>query len=599
MARVKRAVHSKKHRRAILERAKGYYGNKSRSYRAANEQVMHSLQYAFRDRRARKGEFRKLWIQRINAACRQNGISYSRFIAGLNAAGIEVDRKVLADLAVTDPAAFGALVERAKAAVDEKAANAAASEPRDVSRRPDTAWARTIRRSSGCGDSPRDRSARDEEQAFVIEGPVLVREALAPAWPLEAVFVGRRARRARRRRRADGHRSSPTACSSGWPTTVTPQPVRRGRPPASGRRRRPARADASSSCSTRRRPRQRRHDPPRAEAAGAAAVVVGGGRSTSSTRRCVRPSAGALFFTVLAVVATMPPSALAVVGELGHAAARHERIRRRALRRASTSTGPVARRARQRGPRARRRRRSAVDELVTIPMVGGRVAQRGHGRHRAVLRGRPPAARCRESRFVPASASPSALLSLDDRRDRREADRASALARASAEVSTVDELARLETDLLGKRSDARHASRAASASLDARRAQGGRPGAQRGDRVGCRRARAAPRGARDRSPQRARSRAERLDLTEVPTRPPTRPPPPRHPDARAPRGRVRRPGLHRRRGPRGRERLVQLHGAQHAARPPGARACRTRSTSTSASPAASCCARTRRRCRSG
>ena len=114
MARVKRAVHSKKHKRATLERAKGYYGNKSRSYRAANEQVMHSLQYAYRDRRARKGEFRKLWIQRINAACRENGMSYSRFIAGLNAAGIEVDRKVLADLAVTDPAAFTALVEKAQ-----------------------------------------------------------------------------------------------------------------------------------------------------------------------------------------------------------------------------------------------------------------------------------------------------------------------------------------------------------------------------------------------------------------------------------------------------------------------------------------------------
>jgi large subunit ribosomal protein L20 len=109
MARVKRSVHSKKHRRATLERAKGYYGNKSRSYKSANEQVMHSLQYAFRDRRARKGEFRKLWIQRINAACRQNGISYSRFIAGLRVAGVEVDRKVLADLAVTDPAAFSAL----------------------------------------------------------------------------------------------------------------------------------------------------------------------------------------------------------------------------------------------------------------------------------------------------------------------------------------------------------------------------------------------------------------------------------------------------------------------------------------------------------
>ena len=111
MARVKRSVHSKKHRRATLERAKGYYGNKSRSYKSANEQVMHSLQYAFRDRRARKGEFRKLWIQRINAACRTNGVSYSRFIAGLKQAEVEVDRKVLADLAITDPAAFSALVK--------------------------------------------------------------------------------------------------------------------------------------------------------------------------------------------------------------------------------------------------------------------------------------------------------------------------------------------------------------------------------------------------------------------------------------------------------------------------------------------------------
>src|SRR5213596_2061090 len=102
MARVKRAVHGRKHRRAILEQARGYYGNKSRSFRAANEQVMHSLNYAYRDRRARKGDFRKLWIQRINAACRLNGITYSRFIAGLKAAEIEVDRKMLADLAVTD-----------------------------------------------------------------------------------------------------------------------------------------------------------------------------------------------------------------------------------------------------------------------------------------------------------------------------------------------------------------------------------------------------------------------------------------------------------------------------------------------------------------
>lgn len=117
MARVKRGVAAKKRHKKILNKAKGYYGNKSRSFRAANEQVLHSGQYAFRDRRARKGEFRRLWIQRINAACRANDISYSRFIAGLSAAGIDVDRKILAELAVSDPAAFTALVASAKAAL--------------------------------------------------------------------------------------------------------------------------------------------------------------------------------------------------------------------------------------------------------------------------------------------------------------------------------------------------------------------------------------------------------------------------------------------------------------------------------------------------
>ena len=117
MARVKRAVASRKHRKAVLEQAQGYYGNKSRSYRAANEQVMHSLQYAYRDRRARKGNFRRLWIQRINAACRENGVSYSRFVNGLKRADVDVDRKILADLAVTDPAAFAALVKVANEAL--------------------------------------------------------------------------------------------------------------------------------------------------------------------------------------------------------------------------------------------------------------------------------------------------------------------------------------------------------------------------------------------------------------------------------------------------------------------------------------------------
>lgn len=119
MARVKRAVHGKKHRRVVLERAKGYYGNKSRSFRAANEQVMHSLQYAYRDRRARKGDFRKLWIQRINAASRAEGLTYNRLIQGLKLAGVEVDRRVLADLAVNDAPAFAALVKVAKDALPE------------------------------------------------------------------------------------------------------------------------------------------------------------------------------------------------------------------------------------------------------------------------------------------------------------------------------------------------------------------------------------------------------------------------------------------------------------------------------------------------
>ena len=119
MTRVKRGVHAKKHHKKVLEEAKGDYGNKSRTFRSANEQVQHSLRYAFRDRRARKGDMRALWIQRINAATRLSGMSYSVFINGLKIAGVEVDRKVLADLAVTDATAFAALV---KVAAEAKAA---------------------------------------------------------------------------------------------------------------------------------------------------------------------------------------------------------------------------------------------------------------------------------------------------------------------------------------------------------------------------------------------------------------------------------------------------------------------------------------------
>ena len=116
MARVKRAVHNKKKHKAILEQAQGYYGDRSRTFKSANAAVMHAGNYAFGDRRARKGQFRRLWIQRINAACRQHGTSYSVFIAGLKTAGVEVDRKVLADLAVAEPEAFAALVQLATSA---------------------------------------------------------------------------------------------------------------------------------------------------------------------------------------------------------------------------------------------------------------------------------------------------------------------------------------------------------------------------------------------------------------------------------------------------------------------------------------------------
>ena len=117
MARVKRAVNAHKKRRVILERAEGYRGQRSRLYRKAKEQVTHSMVYAYRDRRQKKGDFRRLWIQRINAASRANGLTYNRLIQGLGLAGIEVDRRILAELAVHEPATFTALVESAKKAL--------------------------------------------------------------------------------------------------------------------------------------------------------------------------------------------------------------------------------------------------------------------------------------------------------------------------------------------------------------------------------------------------------------------------------------------------------------------------------------------------
>jgi large subunit ribosomal protein L20 len=126
MARVKRAVNAHKKRRVVLERASGYRGQRSRLYRKAKEQSLHSMTYAYRDRKDRKGAFRRLWIQRINAAARAEGMTYNRFIQGLKIAGVEVDRRMLADMAVADPSSFTALVEVAKQALPDDPGTAAA-----------------------------------------------------------------------------------------------------------------------------------------------------------------------------------------------------------------------------------------------------------------------------------------------------------------------------------------------------------------------------------------------------------------------------------------------------------------------------------------
>jgi large subunit ribosomal protein L20 len=128
MARVKRAVNAQKKRRTLLETASGYRGQRSRLYRKAKEQMLHSLNYAYRDRRARKGDFRQLWITRINAAARANGMTYNRLIQGLKLAGVEVDRKILAELAVSEPAAFAGIVEIARAAVAAEGTGGAAAQ---------------------------------------------------------------------------------------------------------------------------------------------------------------------------------------------------------------------------------------------------------------------------------------------------------------------------------------------------------------------------------------------------------------------------------------------------------------------------------------
>src|SRR5688500_16021378 len=174
MPRVKRSVHARKKRRKVLGQAKGYWGLKSRSYRYAKEQVEHSLVYAYRDRKNKKRTFRQLWIVRINAAARANGLAYNQFIAGLKAAEIELDRKVLADLAVSYPAAFTAGAEQARSPL-EPAKTAASHGPDHLGVEPDAearpkapraeAQAGGARALSGRGGGPRGGGGRGRDRA--------------------------------------------------------------------------------------------------------------------------------------------------------------------------------------------------------------------------------------------------------------------------------------------------------------------------------------------------------------------------------------------------------------------------------------------------
>ena len=192
MPRVKRSVASRKRRRKVLDQAKGYWGLKKSSYRYAKEQVDHSLTYAYRDRKNKKRTFRRLWIMRINAAARANGMSYNQFVAGLKKAEIQLDRKVLADLAVSDPQAFGAIAEKAKSALASEAARSPLAKTRSSSSSESCATA-VGATSSGCS-SPREKiSSRLRSAAASSRSRCssLVRTWSRPCWPRSRRWVTR------------------------------------------------------------------------------------------------------------------------------------------------------------------------------------------------------------------------------------------------------------------------------------------------------------------------------------------------------------------------------------------------------------------------
>ena len=359
MARVKRGVAAKKRHKKVLEQAKGYYGNKSRSFRAANEQVMHSGQYAFRDRRAKKGEFRRLWIQRINAACRLNDMSYSRFIAGLNAAGIEVDRKILADLAVTDAGRVRVArgVGQGRALNDPLAFN--------------NAKVQRLRRLLG------RRSSRSDDGAFVVEGtPTRRRGRRRRVGDRGRVRRRRNDSRHRVRRVRAGHRCDRTRRVHRLAAT---DPRRRAHPAACAR---PGDGTASSSSPTASptpATSGRSCGPPRRP--GSMAWCSPPDRSIRSTpRSCARqPVRCSAYRCSTPTSRPCARSGLRTIGTSSHRGTAHTD---------ADLTGRIALVVgnEARGLARRRTGRRVGDDPPPRP---GREPQRGDGRDGAVLRGGP------------------------------------------------------------------------------------------------------------------------------------------------------------------------------------------------------------------
>ena len=406
MARVKRSVHGRKHHRAVLEQAKGYYGNKSRTFRAANEQLLHSMQYAYRDRRARKGDFRKLWIQRINAAARQNGMSYSRFIAGLHQRRRRGGPQ--------DPGRPGR--HRRRGLRRPGRAGSASSEQRRAPRRPPPDPGARLRAPAGPPPAPAapKRATRWAERAFVAEGVEVVRSGargrrgarVASSWPPRRGRTRGRGPRSRRPLgpRAPDLRARRPGSPTGWPTR-SPRSrsfgvVRHGR--------RRARADLGRPtlavvCVDVARPGQRR-----ARCCGRATPP--GSTPCSCCARHGRPVQPEDRPLVAPARCSTSPLAVQPRGATGARVAAGRRAhrlrgRRQGCRlRLARPRRSVRLRARQRVGRASPTSCSAtLDGTVTIPMARpGRVAQRRGRLRGAVLRG--PAAAARAAR--PPSGSP-------------------------------------------------------------------------------------------------------------------------------------------------------------------------------------------------